>query len=186
MCLRGGGMRLSEFKERYKRVVKREYTVGGKVWHAKSLCYCRKKVLEEEYDEVASKDAVMVGQLVHIGVDKITGYDGGVYVVRVGDYIVKGTPDLYKDGELVEVKFTMYPPKEPREHDVLQLKIYMWMLGEEKGYLWYLSPTRSVEFEIEGALTDEEVLDLIENPRIPFWEWECKYCSVYDCEMRRL
>jgi len=179
-------MRLSEFKERYKETMKRNYTIGGNVWHAKALCYCRKRMLEEGYDDVADKDPVMIGQLVHIGVDEITGYESEVYVVKVKDYVIKGTPDLFKDGDLVEIKFTVYPPKEPREHDVLQLRIYMWMLGLERGYLWYLSPFGSKEFEIEGALTDEEVIDLIENPKIPAWDWECKYCSIYDCGARRL
>ena len=40
-------MRLSEFKERYKETMKRNYTIGGNVWHAKALCYCRKRMLEE-------------------------------------------------------------------------------------------------------------------------------------------
>jgi len=179
-------MRLSEFRERYKEVMKREYRIGGNVWHAKALCYCRKRMLEEGYDEVADKDPVMIGQLVHIGVDEITGYESEVYMVKVKDYVIKGTPDLFKDGDLVEIKFTVYPPKEPREHDVLQLRIYMWMLGLDRGYLWYLSPFGSKEFEIKGALTDEEVIDLIENPQYPRWKWECTYCSLAsDCQYRK-
>jgi len=179
-------MRLEEFKKMCVERMRREYTVGGRVWHAKSLCYCRKKVLEEPFENVAQKEPVLVGVLVHMGVDEVTGYEGKVYSKRVGDYIVKGTPDLIMDGELVEIKFTVYPPKEPREHDVLQLRIYMWMFDKDRGYLWYLSPFGFREFEVEGAITDDDIVDLIENPRIPFWDFECKYCSVSDCDLRKL
>ena len=179
-------VRFSEFVDRYVNMMKRDYTVGGRVWHAKSICYCRKKTLEQPFEEVARSDPVMVGQLVHLGVDYITGYEPEVYVCNIKDYVLKGTPDLYMDDELVEVKFTVYPPKEPREHDALQLRIYMNMLGLDKAYMWYISPFGSKEFEVTGALSDSEIVDLIENPRVPFWDFECKYCKVYDCAARRL
>jgi len=176
-------VRLDQFKKLYmEKTARRDYEVGGKVWHVRALCYCRFKVLNEPWEVVASKDAVMIGQLVHMGVEKVTGYKAEVYRKEVGEYVVYGTPDLY-DGELVEVKFTAYAPKEPRDHDVLQLKLYLWLLDEERGYLWYLSPWESKEFEIEASLTDEDVVRLIEYPLIPMWpEWECKRCSLYPCK----
>lgn len=179
-------MRLKDFMESYMDRVRRDYTVGGRVWHAKSLCYCRKKVLEQPYEDVASKYPVIIGSLLHIGVDVITGYRSEVYNKKVGGYVVKGTPDLLMDGDLVEVKFTMYPPKAPREHDELQLRIYMWLLDKDVGYLWYFSPYGIREFEVDGKLSDEDIIDLIENPRIPFWDFECKYCTVLDCDVRKL
>lgn len=177
-------MRLSEFKQMVADLMKREYTIGGKQWHAKSLCYCRKKVLEQDYYDVMANDIVVLGTLVHLGVDAITRYEGNVFKKEVGGYIVKGTPDLMNGDDIIEVKFTAYLPKEAREHDILQLKIYLWLLDMDKGYLWYLTPFGFREFEVESTLTDEDILDLIEKPRIPFWDWECKYCKVVDCVLR--
>jgi len=176
-------MNLREFKELYKEKMKRDYEQRDNEWHAKMLCYCREKVLREPYEVVAEKDAVMVGQLVHVGVDKITGYKSKVYSKRVKGYVVYGTPDFIdEDGNVVEVKFTVYPPKKPREHDEMQLRIYMWLLDADRGYLWYISPFGSKDFEVEGKYDDEYVAWLIENPSYPMWSWECKWCSLFPCK----
>jgi len=173
-------MRLEDFKELYMRRTKRDYVNTENEFHVKYLCYCRHKMENQSYEEVASKDPVMIGQLVHAGVDYVTRYNSKrVFRKEVGKYVVFGTPDLY-DGEVVEVKFTGYAPKDVREHDALQLKLYLWLLDERKGYLWYFSPRETKEFEVEGGITDEDVVRLIEHPLMPMWSWECKYCSIAD------
>lgn len=185
---RGGDMmRLEEFRKLYMEKVRRkDYVQKENEWHAKMLCYCRKRVLEEPYEIIADKDPVMIGQLVHIGVDNVVEYESVVYKKEIEDYIIYGTPDLFMNGELVEIKFTVYPPKQPREHDMMQLKIYMWLLGVDYGYLWYLSPFGSKEFEVEGGYEDEDIVKLIEEPRYPMWPWECKNCSLKsECEHMR-
>lgn len=175
-------MRFDEFRKLYMKKMERDYEQRGNEWHAKMLCYCRHRVLNEPYEVVASKDTVMVGQLIHIGVEEIAEYVSRVYRKKAGGYVVYGTPDLIVDGELVEIKFTVYPPKEPREHDVMQLRIYMWLLDKDKGYLWYISPFGSREFEVEGKYDDDYVVWLIENPQYPMHRFECKYCSLYPCK----
>jgi len=129
------------------------------------------------------KPSVVVGHLVHMGIDVITEYESKVFRKEVGKYIVKGTPDLFDGESVVEIKFTGYAPsKKPREPDVLQLRLYLWLLDVDVGYLWYFSPIRITEFEVNDPATDEEVLELIENPRIPMWgEEECMHCVAFPC-----
>ena len=186
ICGEGGKMRLEDFKKVYFSKFKRVYENGGDKWHVKALCYCRYKVLNEPYEVVASKPAVAIGQLVHYAVERLSQYEAKTFEKSVGKYTVYGTPDLY-DGDVVEVKFTRFVPKEPRPHDVLQLRLYLWLLGLERGYLWYLSPDDWVEFEVKGSVSDEDVIELIENPKYPMWSWECKHCSLKDnCPYRKI
>ena len=178
-------MKLDEFKEFLKEYFKRsDYIHDGKRWHVKQLCFCRYKVLNEPYEAVASKERVLVGQLIHKAIDRIIGYQGESYVKKVGDYEVVGTPDLIIGDKLIEIKFTTKVPKEPRMHDSMQLRLYMWLLDKDVGYLWYISPDEWREFEIRGKMSDKEVIYHIENPRMPMWSWECRTCSLYPCEVR--
>lgn len=176
---------IEDFVELCKEKFKRTYEVGGKKWHVKALCYCRYKVLNEPYEVVASKPIVMIGQIVHYAVERLCQYEAKTYFKKILDYEVYGTPDLVLGNNVVEVKYTMYPPENPRPHDVLQLKLYLWLLDKEIGYLWYLSNNEFKEFEVINTLSDDDVVSLIEKPKYPFWEWECKYCSlVNECPYR--
>ena len=177
-------MRVSEFKERCKEFFKRDYRHEGNEWHAKQLVYCRHKVLNQSYEEVSNKPSVLIGQLVHLAVDRVLMNSGRVYTKEVGKYKIIGTPDVVMDYP-VEVKFTSYAPKtKPREHDVMQLKIYMWLLDCDVGYIWYLSPGAWVDFEVRGKMSDEDIVRLIEEPKYPMWSWECNHCSLYPCKYK--
>jgi len=178
-------MRLSEFLEEYRKI-HGAYESTDRIFHAKALCYCREK-MNRRID--STKPAIIIGTLVHLGIEKLLNYQPKVFTKRVGDYVVIGTPDYCDEDSVVEVKTTYYAPKKkPREPDELQLRIYMWLLGKKVGYLWYFSSSNYVEHIVREPATDEEVLDLIENPRIPMWPDECKRCDFYPCVhiLRRL
>ncbi len=170
-------MRLNEFIDVYADRVTREYEMSETKFHCKQLCYCRRRVKLEDKSKVLRVPAVVIGILVDMGIEEILGRGKKVYRKKVGKYNVIGTPDIV-DGDVVETKFTAYAPKAPREHDVMQLKMYLWLINKDVGYLWYFSPQKYVEFEVGSEYTDIDVLGFIENPKYPMWLWECKHCLV--------
>ncbi|MEM3753565.1 MAG: hypothetical protein QW778_03125, partial [Candidatus Micrarchaeaceae archaeon] len=78
----------------------------------------------------------------------------------------------------IEVKYQTALRDEPKEHHVLQVKLYLWLLSAERGELLYISPKGLKSFTIEKSLSDQEVIELIKEEKVPRWlEWECKYCQ---------
>lgn len=57
-------------------------------------------------------------------------------------YIVSGTADMIgpETKTPIEVKYQTALKDEPKEHHVLQLRLYLWLLNAEKGELLYVSP----------------------------------------------
>jgi len=175
---------LSKFREMCYEEFKRDYYMDESTYHAKALCYCRHKMMNQSYDEVMKSDMVILGLLVDRGIGSVMRNSFKVYSKKVGKYTVKGTPDYFEDGNLVEYKFTMYTPKSPRPHDIMQVKMYMWLVGVDSAKIWYFSSKGIAEFDVEGAYNDDDVLRIIENPRNPMWNWECRYCSLYPCKYK--
>jgi len=95
-------------------------------------------------------------------------------------YVICGTIDII-DPETetpIEVKYQTALKDEPKERHVLQLRLYLWLIGAEKGELLYISPERLKSFIIEKPLSEEEVIELVKEEKAPRWiEWECKYCQ---------
>ena len=97
---------------------------------------------------------------------------------------VKGRADLIveKDGEkiVVEIKTAKGDYNIPSEHHVLQLRIYMNMLGIGKGLLLYITPERIAEIPVEKPLDDFELSNLVKEflqRKGPRYSWECSYCQ---------
>ncbi|MEM2151425.1 MAG: hypothetical protein QXG68_07900 [Candidatus Bathyarchaeia archaeon] len=66
-------------------------------------------------------------------------------------YVICGTIDII-DPETetpIEVKYQTALKDEPKERHVLQLRLYLWLIGAEKGELLYISPERLKSFIIE-------------------------------------
>ena len=176
-------MRLSDFKELCKKKLKRkDYEVGENEWHIKQLCYCRYRMLNENTENILSKEPVIIGIALDRLAKDIIGVEDKVFSKEVDKYTVYGTPDLIFDDKVVDIKFSMFSRKVPNEHDVMQVRLYMWLLGLGKGELWYISPTGSSEFDIKPSYSDDSVIYLIENPKNPMWEFECRYCSLHPCK----
>jgi|Deesub1362A_J573_1020465.scaffolds.fasta_scaffold00652_53 CRISPR/Cas system-associated exonuclease Cas4 (RecB family) len=175
-------MRLDEFLDIYTdTVVRKDYEMTENSIHAKQLCYCKRKaelgVTEESVKETLKEPRVLLGVLVDRGIESILGGRKKVYKKRAGNYTIAGTPDIV-DGDLVEVKTTLKVPDSPREHDKMQLRMYMWLLGKEKAYIWYFSPYSYREFEVTDPYTTDDIKLFIEYWESPRWSWECKWCKV--------
>jgi len=135
---------------------------------------------------------IILGELVHAGLERILEERGWRAEVQVEkaftidgeNYLLKGRADLvrYENGrakEVVEIKTGRdLPLNEPHDHHVLQLKIYLNLLGAEEGYLVYITPERLAEFRVEPEPIDIETLmrETIYNEKTPRYEWECRYC----------
>ncbi|MHC1600494.1 MAG: CRISPR-associated protein Cas4 [Candidatus Methanospirareceae archaeon] len=124
----------------------------------------------------------LLGDFVHKGLQsylKQMGYETEVDVeYRLDDNtVIKGRLDAYNGDEVVEIKYmrSMRDSK-PLEHHVIQLKIYMMMVNAERGRLIYVTPDRIAEYIVENPYTPEQVKVLLEDEKIPRWEWECDYC----------
>lgn len=137
---------------------------------------------------------LVLGDLVHAGLGFLlaeNGWEAEVqieksYIIDGKEYVLKGRADLVRRGKngkpetVVEIKTSRdLPENNPREHHVMQLRIYMQLLGANRGYLLYVTPEKLVEFEIEPAEMDIEGLirETIYDLQTPRYEWECRYCS---------
>lgn len=158
-----------------------------------------KRVLRRNYPLLSFRfePQMILGDLVHLGLEStLTGikHERGRWVAEVevnqeyeveGEfYRLKGRADLvyYEDEEpsvVVEIKTSRdLPDNKPLEHHILQLQVYMNVLGASRGFLVYVTPERLVEFPIEKSSIDIKALlrETVENARRPRYEWECRYC----------
>lgn len=94
-------------------------------------------------------------------------------------YVVSGIVDIV-DPETkvpIEVKYQTSFTGVPREHHLLQLRLYLWVTNIGKGELLYVGPEGLKAFEVKSPPIDDEVISLIRDVKIPRWiEWECGYC----------
>ena len=138
--------------------------------------------------------SMLLGDLVHTGLQRLlTELDPSwraevevsrVYRLNGVSYELRGRADLvrYRDGvpeTVVEIKTGRdLQDNAPREHHVLQLKVYLELLGAREGYLLYVTPDRLVEFRFERGGVDVEALvrETVEDRARPRYDWECRYC----------
>lgn len=210
--LRGGTLVLDELLDTIYKEEKREHDKHMKKKHENKfyvgdLSKCRRKMREmplEEKNKLSIKQPLLTGSLVEDGVSKyfkdmgfitqyrmsaeIEGSDGTVYEVS-------GRLDFYRpgDGLCVELKSPMYLKKDTSKMKkwFIQCQAYNWLSEKEDNpsinntYLIQITHNGHREIYISKSLTDEDVLDYIENPRYPFVErYECKYCKIKNCPNR--
>lgn len=161
-----------------------------KTLHVYDLIFCtHKRVMQREHPELSNqismKPAVMMGSLFHKGIETFIEEQTGrkpkdnVFSKKIKDYTIIGSFDLVlSNGQPIEVK-TSWTTKS-KEFWYFQMGLYAWLSGQ-KLKLWKFTPTHIVEEDVDVVFTDEDVLDLIETERIPFWdgsdENECVYCT---------
>lgn len=170
---------------------------GYKVYRAHELCRCPKmNELEELFPDVAKtkryEPAIILGELVHIAMETLmkghiqTEDEIKLFYKVFEDIktVVIGTPDAIYNGHPVDYKFQRFPPKEIKEHHLLRIRLYMWLMDVDVGYVIYITPMKILQFEVSGSLNDSDVLALINNPVSPRWRWECKLCPFRKiCEL---
>ncbi|WP_244403890.1 CRISPR-associated protein Cas4 [Pyrolobus fumarii] len=134
--------------------------------------------------------AMLLGELVHRGLEAILEEEGWATEMEVvkrfeidGEvYELRGRVDaalVTEDGveEVVEIK-TARSVEKPLEHHVLQLQVYMTLLGAKRGTLVYVTPDRVVEYAVGPREVDVEQLvrETVHNLARPRFDWECRYC----------
>lgn len=142
----------------------------------------------ENSGEISIVPSVMIGRFVGDGIAGISKQHFGDSAFQevskqkeIGEYIIRGRYDICIDGQIVEVKFSRYLPKEPYKHHALQCRIYCWLWNIEYVLLWYFSPEGYKEFIIKrDGMSDEDILNLIEDRKNPRYSWECGYCQFKD------
>ncbi len=133
---------------------------------------------------------MLLGDLVHRGLEELLGDEGWVTEMEVvkrfnvdGRVVeLRGRVDaalVTDDGveHVVEIK-TARSVEKPLEHHVLQLQVYLNMLGAREGSLVYVTPERLLEYTFPRTELDLDLLvaETVRNEARPRFEWECRYC----------
>jgi len=159
------------------------------VW-VHELCECPEKVrFENDFPRLAEnvrfKPAVMLGELIHIALEKwAIEYTSQIYHKTLdidGERVmVAGMPDYMSKSldVVVDFKYSLQIGNEPLLHHVAQVTVYKWLCNVKHGELWYFTHDSFKSFPVEDTISDEGVAAMIKNKQIPRWpEWECKYCE---------
>lgn len=188
--------RVEEARKRMES--KQDYEV-----YVTDLVFCPLKVrYQKMYSEIALAHAfspvTVLGELVHIGLEKFLQDQLGRDVVNVEvecdreivvdgtAYVVKGRVDAIVGDTVIEIKTSRSDANIPYQHHILQLRLYLWLTGFNKGLLVYVTPERIAEFEVNTPASDGEVADLVRSIIVgepaPRYAWECSYCPyAYLC-----
>jgi len=163
--------------------------VSRVVW-VHELCECPEKAkFECDFPDLAAtvryKPAVMLGELIHIALEKWgLEYTPQVYHKTLdvdGERVmVAGMPDYVSKSldTVVDFKYSAHIGQEPLQHHVLQVQLYMWLCDVKNGELWYFTHDSFKPFSIDIPASDENVMQEIRHRSTPRWpEWECKYCE---------
>lgn len=161
------------------------------VIYVSDLVVCTHKWhLRRQYPELTFRfePQLVIGKVVHRGLAEFLknksfetefSIEREIYVDS-RKYVLKGRVDAYSRGEnvIVEFKYSKLFREKPLEHHVMQLQLYMNMLGAEKGVLLYLTPNAMVEFLYNKIDYNIEtyVKEVIDDSHHPRWSWECRFC----------
>lgn len=163
------------------------------------LIYCPLKYrFQRLYKELAIgaafSPAALYGEIIHQGLEKLLQTLFGVDNVKIeveyeryvrtdfdgNTYTVKGRVDAVIGDYVIEIKSSSSDKNLPHEPHITQAKIYLWLSNLSKALLLYITPSRVVEFRVMGAVSDEELVRLVESVIIgqpaPRYSWECRYC----------
>ena len=139
------------------------------------------------------------GTVVHEGLERILKdeYEAIGYKVSpeldvsktFGKYTVKGRLDLLItdfDGNKIVIDIKnpkIRGPSWPSEHHIMQVQIYMNMINTNYGMIYYFTHDGRASYPVNEPLSDEEILELIDQvlhpsqENSPRYDWECRgYC----------
>ncbi len=156
-----------------------------------------KTEFETKYKELAVSEvytpATMLGDIVHKGLESLirienyttrTEVEGEKIINLEKPFKIKGRSDIILENEnekiIIEIKSARSDNGIPHKHHIMQLQLYLWLFEAKKGILFYITPDRFTEFEINQPMDDATVINLVQqniqkspSPRFP---WECQYC----------
>jgi len=189
--------REEERKEKFENL--RMLNPYAEVLRVHWLVYCPQKVnydFDGRYEALRESQKfnprLLIGNLVHLAIQNLAkiAYEEisveNMYQKTIVDqergnkYIIAGFPDILSEDEVYEIKYANGDSNLPFEHHVLQTQLYMWLTGRRLGRLIYITPKRVTEITVNQELTDNDVLELIDQLKwrdpIPRYDWECQYC----------
>ena len=160
------------------------------VYFVHELCECAKKRgMRELYPELntshAYEPAIMLGELVHLGVESLTHSEKEVVKFRdvetkIGTVRVAGTIDIYypEENTVVDIKYARKLGNNmPLKRHKLQVSLYAWLANAKYGEIWYITPEGIRTYGLIKPANEATAKHLIEYPKTPMWpKWECKYC----------
>lgn len=175
-------------REAYRRELEKRY--GAPVIFVHELLQCPLKLeFAEKFPEIEMAGQInprfIIGYLVEEAVKSLTGAKElkchRVIKTPSGEYVIAGSADahLEKEDILIEVKYLTGMYGTPHQHHVLQLQLYLWISGKQRGELWMFSPEGAFAEPVQPA-ADQQVIELVEsyvkkNP-VPKYSWECEHC----------
>ena len=172
-------------REAYRRELQEKYKLPVIFVHELLQCPLKQDFAQKFPEiEMASlyNSRFVVGWLIEEAVKKLTGAKElkchRVVETQSGRYVVAGTADAFleKENIVIEVKYLTGLYGSPHTHHILQLQLYLYLSGKERGELWMFSPEGAFAQPVEPA-SEQQVAELVEshiarNPA-PKWEWEC-------------
>lgn len=144
-----------------------------------------KREFEERFPELhrasVYSPGTILGSLVHMGLERLLSdeLNAEVEVKRerqIGEHKIVGRIDAIIGKVGVEIKTSRADVDIPYEHHVLQARIYNWLYDLDKTVLVYVTPDRFTEYTVESRASEEEILKLIVERKVPRYDWECRYC----------
>ncbi|RLG81238.1 MAG: hypothetical protein DRO40_09975 [Thermoprotei archaeon] len=197
------------YKMKYSEALKHEREAN--IIYVTDLVQCSwKRVWEMEYpvfDRVrALKPSLIFGDIIHRGVQKYLEEAKGdseieevqfevphtlTINVERKVYFVTGRIDgmiKLRNGRIIglEIKSGLDDKNIPKEHHLMQCRLYNWLFNLKETILLYITPYRLTDFTVITKYTDEEVAKLISEEKAPRWDWECRYCDFnFICPKRR-
>jgi len=187
-----GGLTLADILFRWKVMESRRHSRGEDEIYVTDLLVCTERMsLRKKHPEVEVSDPLdpvtLEGDIVHKGVEVILrDMLGGIVDIetevdveaRVGGYTLKGRIDMVVDGRVgVEVKHARGDYGIPHEHHILQARIYKWMSKLDEFELLYVTRDRAVSLPVHGSITEEDILRIISEGRLPKKSWVCEHCG---------
>lgn len=165
------------------------------VWYVTDLIKCgnnRRNLTAHETARLSIKPSLVIGSLVHSGIQRIFEQYGWVSEVstnkNIDNYTIRARCDMIKGNEIIEFKYTSYLQNNiwaSKRNNIDQCKIYNNLFDTDVVHLIFLSPKSMMQVDIKDRFTDNDILEMIENPKIPRYDWECKYCNVENCKFRK-
>jgi len=132
-----------------------------------------------------TKPSFIIGKLIHIGLQEFirilfpdSKVETELEVSKLFENVlIKGRIDAIIDDVVVEIKYARGIKGElPLLHHEEQIQVYGWLTGLTDGIIVYVTPDGVKEYELELTYNDNNIYRLLNDKRVPRYEWECSYC----------
>ncbi|MCS7111361.1 MAG: CRISPR-associated protein Cas4 [Ignisphaera sp.] len=185
--------KVAEAKKRLEEKLRNEIYVTDLIYCP--LKYKYQKLYKELALGTAFSPITLYGEIIHQGLERLLQLLFGMDNIKVeveyeksvrtnldnNTYIIKGRVDAIVKDYIIEIKSSSSDKNLPHEHHITQARLYLWLSNLNKALLIYITPSRIVEFQVKGAVSDEELIKLVETVitgrPAPRYSWECRYCT---------